>query len=121
MTFYSSLVLFHICMAVIGIISGGVSTIVRKGSGLHRAAGDIFVVSMISMASAGAFIAAFLKPNIGNVMGGLLTFYLVATGWMAARRRERRVGAFDFGALLLVALLGTAELTFGVQAATSPT
>jgi hypothetical protein len=121
MTFHSSLTLFHICTAVIGILSGGVATIVRKGSGLHRAAGDIFGVSMISMASAGAFIAAFLKPNIGNVMGGLMTVYLVSTGWMAGRRRERTTGMFDIIAAFGILALASAEFTFGIQAATSPT
>jgi hypothetical protein len=121
MTLYSSLLLFHICTAVIGILSGGVSAIVRKGSGLHRAAGDIFVFSMLSMASAGAFIAAFLKPNIGNVLGGVMTCYLVSTGWMAGRRRERKVGAFDAIATLGIVGLSVAETIFGIQAATSPT
>jgi len=118
---HTTLMMLHIGGAVIGLLSGFMAMGFRKGSGLHAAAGSVFFVSMLTMSAAGAYIAEFIKPNIGNVMGGLLTFYLVATGWMAARRRERRVGAFDFGALLLVALLGTAELTFGVQAAASPT
>ena len=118
---YATLLLLHISGAVVGILSGFLSMAFRKGSGLHRAAGDVFFVSMLLMSGAGAFIAAFLKPNIGNVLGGLLTFYLVATGWLAGRRRERRVGAYDFAALAGIAAIFVTEFVFGVQAAASPT
>src|SRR5579884_159269 len=121
MTFYQSAVLFHVCTAVIGIIAGGVSMAVRKGSGLHRAAGDVFVLAMLSMAGAGAFIAEFLKPNIGNVLGGTLTMYLVATGWMAGRRRENTIGIFDYSALAMVTAIGAVEIVLGVEARLSPT
>jgi uncharacterized membrane protein len=118
---YTTLLLTHISTAVIGILSGFLSMAFRKGSGLHRAAGDVFVVSMVMMSGAGAFIAAFLKPNMGNVLGGSLTFYLVATGWLAGRRRERRVGAFDFAALLIISAIFLTEFVFAAQALTSPT
>src|SRR5712691_7754791 len=119
--FHSTLTLVHVCGAVVGLLSGFLSMLFRKGSGLHRVAGNVFFVSMLTMSGAGAYIAAFLKPNIGNVMGGLLTFYLVATAWVAARRRDRKVGIFDFCALLVVLAIGTADVTFGLQAAMSPT
>src|SRR5438132_1002572 len=65
-------------------------------------------------------MAAFIKPNNGNVMGGVLTFYLVATGWMTARRRNREVGIFDFSALLVALAIAAAAMTWGFQAASSP-
>jgi hypothetical protein len=113
------LVLLHIGSAIVGLLSGFMAMALRKGSGLHAAAGNVFVVSMLSMSGAGAYMAAFLKPNNGNVMGGALTFYLVATGWMAARRRERKVGMFDWSALLVALAIGDAAATWGLQAATS--
>ncbi|HEY6842745.1 MAG TPA: hypothetical protein VI391_01140, partial [Thermoanaerobaculia bacterium] len=120
MTFHAAAVLFHVYSAVIGIIAGGVAMIVRKGSGLHRAAGDVFTIAMLCMAGAGAFIAAFLKPNVGNVMGGTLTFYLVGTAWIAGRRREKLTGALDYIALLMTTAIAAAEITFGIQAKLSP-
>ena len=116
---YSTLVLFHVCNATVGLLSGFLSMVFRKGSGLHRVAGNIFFVSMMSMSGAGAFIAGFLKPNGGNVMGGMLTFYLVATAWVAGRRRERGVGFFDWSALFVAAAIGAAGATWGLQAAGS--
>src|SRR5438876_537152 len=119
MLLYRPLLMLHICGAIVGLLSGFMAMALRKGSGLHGAAGNVFFVSMLSMSAAGAYMAAFIKPNNGNVMGGVLTFYLVATGWMAARRRERIVGVFDWSALLVVLAIGAAAVTWGFQAATS--
>ncbi len=113
------LLMIHICGAIVGLLSGFTAMALRKGSGLHGAAGNIFFVSMLSMSGAGAYMAAFMKPNNGNVMGGVLTFYLVSTAWVAARRRERKVGIFDWGALFVALAIGTAAATWGFQAARS--
>ncbi len=43
-----------------------------------------------------------MKSQPGNIVGGTLTFYLVATAWMTARRRDAEPGIFDWCALLLV-------------------
>jgi uncharacterized membrane protein len=45
--FHSTLVLFHVCNAVVGLLSGFLSTLFQNGSGLHRVAGNIFFVSML--------------------------------------------------------------------------
>src|SRR6266403_645116 len=110
---HTALTMLHISGAIVGLLSGFMAMTFRKGSGLHGAAGTVFFVSMLSMSAAGAYIAAFIKPNNGNVMGGVLTFYLVATGWMAARRRERIAGIFDWNALLIVLAVAGAGLTWG--------
>lgn len=118
---YSTLVLFHIAAAVVGLLSGAMSMLLRKGSDLHRAAGTVFFVSMLCMSGAGAYLAAFVKPNGGNVMGGTLTFYLVATGWKAAHRRERGVDAFDYVALLAILGVAAGGAALGLAAASSST
>ncbi len=115
----SSLILIHICGAVVGMISGALSMIFRKGSGLHRAAGTVFFISILSMSAAAVYLAIFTKPNPGNAIGGVLTFYLVATAWMAARRRDGKTNGLDLLALLIVALVAAANATFAYQAATS--
>jgi hypothetical protein len=105
----------------VALLSGFMAMAFRKGSGLHAAAGNVFFVSMLSMAGLGAFMATFLRPNNGNVMGGSLAIYVVSTGWMAGKRRERKVGIFDWSALLFALAIATAGATWGLQAATSPT
>src|ERR1700754_4971441 len=86
--FHSTLLLLHICCATIGLLSGFLSMALRKGSSPHRIAGNMFFVSMLLMSSSAVYMAAFLKPNMINVIAGLLTFYLVGTGWWAGKRRD---------------------------------
>lgn len=116
---YSILVFVHVCAAVTGLLSGYLSMAFRKGSGLHRAAGAIFVLAMIAMSSSAVYISAFLRPVAINVVAGLLTFYLVTTGWWAGRRREESGRRFDLAALLLAIAIGAGALSFGFEAAGS--
>ena len=97
----ASLILFlHIAGGTVGIISGAVALLARKGGRLHRAAGTVFLVSMLTMATIGAATSPFLPvPSMPNVFAGILTFYLVATGWAAIKRENGRIGRFEKGGL----------------------
>ncbi len=117
----SPLVLIHLSGATIGLIAGYLSILLRKGSSMHRIAGNIFVAGMLTMGGTGAFIATFLRPNDGNFIGGVLTVYLVSTGWVAGRRREQAVNAFDVIAFLAIFALGAAAIRWGLLASASPT
>jgi uncharacterized membrane protein len=95
----------HIGGGIAGILSGAAAAAFRKGGRLHRAAGDIFVASMLTMAIFGTAMATILL-QWSNVMGGTFTFYLVASAWKTARRKNGGVGGFEAGAML--AALGIA-------------
>jgi uncharacterized membrane protein len=114
------LLLIHICGAVVGLFSGFMSILFRKGSGLHAAAGNVFFVSMLCMSSSAAYIAESMRPNKANFLVAVLTFYLIATAWVAARRRHGRPGLFDWIALAIVLLDGVGGVIWGLQAAGSP-
>src|SRR5258707_1219229 len=117
----SPILLLHICSAVVGLIAGAMSMAFRKGSSLHRLTGNVFFGSMLSMAGAGVFMATVMKFNRGNIMGGTLMLYMVSTGWVAAKRREQKVGLFDYIALLGIAAIGTVGVTWGLRASNSAT
>ncbi len=117
---FSPILLFHICAGTLGFLSGAVAVFFRKGSRWHARAGNVFVISMLSLAASGVYMA-IMKSQPGNILGGTLTFYLVATAWMAAKRRDGEAGLFDWGALLVASALAAVELIFGLEAATSPT
>ena len=121
------LLVLHISGGITGILSGAVAMCFRKGSHGHRISGNVFFISMLCMSGAGAFMA-FMKfqfmnveEQITNVFAGTLTFYLVATAWLAAKRKDGETGIFDWGALLVALAVGVAMVTFGVQAVNSPT
>jgi hypothetical protein len=117
---FSPILLIHIASGIVGLLSGAVAMIFRKGAGGHRLAGNVFVVSMLSLAATGVYMA-LVKSQPGNVLGGTLTFYLVATAWLTARRRNVETGIADWVGLLAVSALLFVMATLGIQAATSPT
>lgn len=117
-----AILILHIGGAGIGLLSGAVALAVRKGGRLHRFAGNVFFVSMLTMTAIGACVAPFLpQPQRGSSIAGVITFYLVATSWATVRRKEGTVGRFEIGALLVALGAASAEAMLGVQAANSPT
>jgi hypothetical protein len=110
----ATLLLLHICSAIIGLMAGFMAMFLRKGSGVHGAAGSVFAVSMLLMGSSGAYLAAFTRRDIGNAIPGLLACYLVATGWRAARVRSSDTRLFSAAAAIYAALLGSSTFFIGV-------
>jgi len=58
---------------------------------------------------------------MNNVGGGVLTFYLVATAWVTARRRDGETNIFDWVALLIPLWAGIGGWINGLEAVHSPT
>jgi uncharacterized membrane protein len=114
----SALVL-HIGGASVGMVSGAVGVLSRKGGRLHRAAGNVFFVSMLIMSAVAAVVAPMLPDRISAMMGAF-AFYLVATGWAAVRRKPGEQGRFELIALiyLLAVIAGFAWLA--IIGASSP-
>jgi len=110
----------HIASGTAGILSGFAASFLRKGSRRHGVAGNVFVVSMLLLSSTGSYMA-MLRHEPGNVMGGILTFYMVVTACVTARREGTGTGLMDWGGLFVVLTLAACELTYGTQAALSPT
>ena len=102
---YSPILLVHICGGTLGLLSGTAAMSFRKGSLRHVLAGKVFVVSMLTLAAAAVYLA-ILKHQTPNVVGGLLTFYLITTAWLTTRRRDGETSRFDWVALLIPLALG---------------
>src|ERR1700745_43272 len=100
------LLALHISAGIVSLLSGTGAMVFRKGSRPHAQAGDVFVVSMLTMAACAVWLA-ILKRQPGNVIGGVFTFYLVTTAWMTARRRDGSTSLFDWAALMIPLLGGT--------------
>ena len=79
------LLILHILAGTVGLLSGTFAIAVRKGSRLHRASGNIFTVAMLTLACS-ALCLAIMKSQHGNIIGSFITFYMIATAWLAGRR-----------------------------------
>jgi uncharacterized Tic20 family protein len=96
------------------MLSGTAALIFRKGGSKHVLAGKVFVVSMLIMA-AGAVYLATVKHQTGNIGGGILTFYLILTAWLTARRRDGQTSKYDWLALLVPLALGVFTWMNGIR------
>lgn len=104
------ILVFHICGGVVGILAGAAAMSFRKGSRWHGVAGNVFFVAMLVMGSSAAVL--------GNVVGGLLACYLVATAWLTARRRQGETNIFDWAAFLFALSVGILLVVHGVRLVT---
>jgi hypothetical protein len=111
---YSPIMLVHLCGGSLGLLSGTAAMTFRKGSPRHVLAGRIFVASMLSMA-VGAVYLAITKHQPNNIRGGIITFYLIGTAWLTARRQDRETSRFDWIVLLIPLALGILTWMNGIK------
>ena len=79
------LVPLHVLAGATALVAGATAMVAAKGSPLHRKAGLVFAIAMLVMSSTGAAMAAWVGER-ASVLAGLLTFYMVASGWLTVRR-----------------------------------
>lgn len=106
------LLFLHISGGILGLLFGAAAMIYRKGSRGHKLAGDVFVISMLTMGVCGSILGA-MKHQVGNVFGGMLTFYMITTAWLAGRRRTG-ISKLDWAALALALVIGSSTIAMGV-------
>jgi uncharacterized membrane protein len=107
---FSPLLPVHISAGVVGILSGAAAMSFRKGSPRHALAGKVFVASMLTMSAAAVYLA-IVKEQTPNIVAGILTFYLIITAWLTARRGDGETSRVDWG-VLLIPLIGGSWLWF---------
>jgi uncharacterized membrane protein len=116
---YSPTLLVHICAGTVGLLSGTAAMSFRKGSPRHVLAGKVFVASMLTMAVAAVYLAVVRhQPN--NIGGGILTFYLIGTAWLTAKRKDGETSRFDWAALLIPLAIGVLTWMSGIEKLRSP-
>jgi uncharacterized membrane protein len=111
---YSPIMLVHICAGTLGLLSGTATMFFRKGSPRHVLSGRVFVASMLTMGVFAVYLAiAKHQPN--NVGGGILTFYLIGTAWLTARRRPGETSRLDWIVCLIPLALGILTWMNGIK------
>jgi hypothetical protein len=60
-----------------------------------------------------------MKSQRGNIIGSIVTFYMIVTAWLAGRRRN--IGRSDWAALLVGLGGAVAVITLGILPSTIPT
>ena len=112
----------HIGGGTIGLVSGTVAAVARKGGRLHRAAGNVFFASMLVMAAFAGYLAVVMPDQIVNVFIASFASYLVTTSWLTVRRKEGTIGAAERIAMAVgfVLFAPFAILSFQIAAGLPP-
>lgn len=103
-------IIVHVAAGGVALAGGAVAVIARKGGRLHRASGTLFVAAMAVMLVVGGVISVIREQDL-NILAASLTLYLVATAWLAARRRDgegglaEKAGAAAGAAIVLMAVV----------------
>ena len=108
------MLLVHILGGTLGLVSGAAAVVFRKGSRRHVLAGRVFVASMLTMGVAATYLA-ILKHQNNNIGGGILTFYLVGTAWLTARRRDGETSRWDWVAMVIPLAIGLLSWMNGIN------
>lgn len=108
--------LVHIACGLIALAAGGVALFSPKGSPLHRRAGVVFFAAMAVMTGTAVFLATFVHPNRGNVVAGLVTFYLVATSFLTVRRDVANARGWIAALMVLGLAAGVRAFSLGMLA-----
>lgn len=117
----SPLMMLHVGTGTIAVLSGFTALLAPKGRPVHRAAGHVFFVSMLTSAAAGAWIAFYIPQQFIAFLAGVLTFYLTATAWLTVRRAEGRVGVPEMILFLAIIATGAGLIGLGLEAMASET
>ena len=104
----------HICGGTLGLASGAAALSFRKGSRWHVMAGKVFVASMLMMAMGATFLA-IQKHESGNIVGGILTFYLILTAWWTARHTNGGASKFGWVVVLIPLTVGVLNWLAGIE------
>lgn len=112
-------VLLHVAAGAVALAAGFAALIFRKGERRHRAAGNVFFLSMLVMAGMGT-VMSLAGPQEVNIVAGTLAAYLTTTAWLTVRRPDGPLGWPGLLAMLGGAAVALAGFTFGLQGAAAP-
>lgn len=112
----------HISAGTVALFAGIVALSATKGGTLHRRAGAIFVIAMLTMAIFADYLAVVRPDQLPNLLVGTFTFYLIVTAWLTVSRREGESGWIEKAAfaVILCLFLPFALLSFQLAAGITP-
>jgi uncharacterized membrane protein len=112
--------LLHVMAGLTALLAGAVALYALKGAKLHRRSGILFVYAMLVMSFTGT-VMSIVHLNVGNVMAGVLTFYLVLTALLTVRRPSLEFHWIDRVAMLVALTVGLMVVALGSAAVASGT
>lgn len=112
---YSTILIFHIATATIGLFAGAIALFAKKGTTLHTNSGKVFTAGMVMIGTAGTTLA-YMVNRPETLIIGIIIIYLVGSATAAIKRKENETGLFEISALTLAVSTAIAAGYFGSAA-----
>lgn len=109
----TALLFLHILAGFLALAMAGCALGTVKGGVWHRRAGNIYVLAMLTVTLTTMALVS-IRPNLFLLVIGIFSFYLVFTGWRAAKLRDGRPGWPDHGAGATMAATGVFMMGSGI-------
>ncbi|HEY6220771.1 MAG TPA: hypothetical protein VIV65_12025 [Gemmatimonadaceae bacterium] len=111
-------ILAHAGAGMIGLVTGFLALAVRKGSRIHKVAGQMFVYAMITMGIMATAIGAY--EGRPDVLGGMFTAYLVFTAMTTVRPIDIERRGLGVALALFALVFGVGTIRIGFDAMNTP-
>lgn len=111
----------HVSAGTLALFAGVVALSAAKGGTLHRRAGTIFVIAMLTMAVFADYLAVVRPDQLPNLLVGTFTFYLIVTAWLTVSRPEGQHGWIEKAAFAIILCLFLPFALLSFQLATGMT
>jgi len=109
--------ILHIIAGTLGLISGTINIIYKKGGRTHRTIGNVFLYSMLTV-SISAFFLSIIHPNYFLFIVGVFTLYLVASGTRYLHLKQlikgQKAKLIDWILTYFMLFFGIAFIGFGI-------
>lgn len=109
---FSILLMVHITGGSVGLLSGTVNMIRKKGDRVHRRIGKIFSYGMFA-AGISALALSVMNPNYFLFIVGIFTLYMVATGERYLINKKLQPEWIDWALTVVMLVFGVGFIGFG--------
>ena len=108
----------HIIAGTIGLLSGTIVIIKKKGDKIHKKIGNFFIISMITTGLS-AFVISYLHSNLFLFIVGVFTIYLTTTGYRMISLKKIHEGQkpeiIDYILTILMLIASLSFLYIGIK------
>lgn len=112
----------HVGAGTTALVSGTIALGAAKGGTLHRRAGTVFAIAMLTMAISADYLAVVRPGQVPNLLVGTFTLYLIITAWLTVHRSDGEPGgSIEKGALAVILCLFLPFALLSLQLATGMT
>lgn len=108
---FQAFLIMHIAGGSVGLLTGMINIIRKKGDKNHKLIGKLFFISMLT-AGASSLVLSRLHPNYFLFMVGVFTLYMVISGQRYLKRQQQGKPEFKIVDWTIAVLMFIAGLMF---------